>query len=156
MSLDIYLKSPRKIKKLGTGIFVRENAEVKELTYEEAVVKYPGADIRLKTYETDEVWTGNITHNLTEMAEHVSGKEGHTLYTILWHPEMIFTAGKILSADIIPYLESTIMVLIKDRETLKKYNPENGWGTYEQLLKFTIEFYQNCLENEYAEVIVDC
>ena len=39
-----------------------------------------------------------------------------------------------------------------ERLELKKYNPENGWGTYEQLLEFTKEFQMACIDNQDCKI----
>ena len=90
MSLDLHIKSKTPILKHGTGVYVRENGRNRELESLAEVRKYfPDADlshIKEFDYETDDVWHENITHNMTEMADHVPiGKL--TLYDYLWRPK---------------------------------------------------------------------
>ena len=56
MSLDLYIKSKTPIKKTGTGVYIRENGETRELKTKEEVKQYfPEQEVEEKTYETDEV-----------------------------------------------------------------------------------------------------
>lgn len=79
------------------------------------------------------VFTANITHNLTIMAD-----AAH-LYKPLWHPDElgIDTADKLIEP-----LESGLERLKSDPEQYKRFEPTNRWGTYESLVRFT----NNCLE----------
>lgn len=90
MSLDLHIKSKTPILKHGTGVYVREKGGTRELESLAEVRKYfPDADIsHIKEfdYETDDMWHGNITHNMTEMADHVPIGE-LTLYDYLWDPK---------------------------------------------------------------------
>lgn len=112
MSLDLYLKSTRPVRHRGTGVFVREDGQTRELkTVEEVRERFPDADlseVKVYDYEDDVLFHMNLTHNLTEMASHVpiantdgvqtlprdyeKGKpdwEPNPLsaYNLLWHPE---------------------------------------------------------------------
>lgn len=42
--------------------------------------------------------------------------------------------------EIIPYLKNGIENLKENPEYFKKFNPSNGWGSYEGLLKFAEEY----------------
>ena len=37
----------------------------------------------------------------------------------------------------------------------KKYNPKNGWGNYEGLVKFVTEYLEACKKFPESDVIVD-
>ena len=112
MSLDLYVKSPRPVRHRGTGVFVREDGQTRELkTIDEVKERFPDADlsdVQVYDYEGDDLFHINLTHNLTEMASHVpiEGTDGHlslprdyerdkpdfqpkplTAYNLLWHPE---------------------------------------------------------------------
>ena len=148
MSLDISIKAKVPVVKNGIGIFVRENGKTKELTAEEA--KERGWDGINREYVSEYAWTGNITHNLGKMASNVKpvGKP-YTLYSLLW-------GGKYKSCrDLISKLHACILYMLMNKEELKKYNPENGWGTYEQLLEFTKEFQMACIENQDCKIEID-
>ena len=148
MSLDISIKAKVPVVKNGTGIFVRENGKTKELTADEA--KERGWDGINMDFVSEYAWTGNITHNLGKMASNVmpDGKP-YTLYSLLW-------GGKYKSCrDLIGKLHECILYMLMNKEELKKYNPENGWGTYEQLLEFTKEFQMACIDNQDCKIEID-
>ena len=148
MSLDISIKSNEPVVNNGTGIFIRENGKMKELTADEA--KEMGWEGINRDYVSEYAWAGNITHNLGKMAFNVmpDGKP-YTLYSLLW-------GGKYKSCrDLIGKLHECILYMLMNKEELKKYNPENGWGTYEQLLEFTKEFQMACIDNQDCEIEID-
>ena len=72
MSLDLYIKSRRLVRHRGTGVFVRDNGQTRELkTLAEVREHFPDADltdVHVTDYEDDELFHANLTHNLTEMA----------------------------------------------------------------------------------------
>ena len=145
MSLDLHIKSKTPILKHGTGVYVREKGGTRELESLAEVRKYfPDADIsHIKEfdYETDDMWHGNITHNMTEMADHVPIGE-LTLYDYLWDPKE--HGFEIASTDYLPYEPEP--------------DPKTGerWGDYGLLVRFCASLI-NCLmelelSNEYKIV----
>lgn len=97
-------------------------------------------------YEDGEVGSINITHNLNKMAQRISLNEHTTLYDVLWHGDELNDKdiyGEYLSdpivtgKDFIDYLMKAILYMKENAEALKQFNPENGWGSYEGLLRFT-------------------
>ena len=87
----------------------------------------------------------NITHNLTEMACQAG------IYTPLWHPEDVeITTAK----QLIRPLVSGLAVLIDDPERFRKFNPANGWGSYEALIDFVGDYLSACRDHPDAEVRV--
>ena len=82
MGLDVHLKVKDKIKKkLGSGIFVRDNGRTIEISEKEWDKRHPGrTPVRYipEETETDEAFHAHITHNLNEMAD----KAG--LYFAMW------------------------------------------------------------------------
>ena len=84
---------------------------------------------------TIELYTANITHNLTEMAE----KAG--LYKYLWRPdELSLTKAK----ELIKPLTQGLQKLKSNSDYYKEFSPSNGWGTYEGLVKFTEDYLEAC------------
>jgi hypothetical protein len=82
----------------------------------------------LDVYLFEEEWEGfsaDITHNLGQMAEAAD------VYYSVWRPDKI---GITHARHLIRPLESGIAWLALNREEAKKYDAENGWGTYEQFL----------------------
>ncbi|MBR1500172.1 MAG: hypothetical protein IJ615_11215 [Bacteroidaceae bacterium] len=176
MSLDLYLKSQRPVRHRGTGVFVREDGQTRELkTLDEVKERFPDADlseVNVYDYEDNDLFHLNLTHNLTEMASHVpiAGTDGHltlpqdyerdkpdfapqplTAYNLLWHPETnpLLEQQVIhrkdddgeewdvevtrLTPELVRQLMAVSYYIASHREELEQYNPENGWGTYDQL-----------------------
>jgi hypothetical protein len=124
MSLDIYLKSKDLVKK---------TCKCCNNVYEEEEVFYQN----------------NITHNLATMAAAVI-VEKETLYKYLWRPDEIdiTTANQL----IVP-LTIGLNELKANPDKYKKFNPGNGWGTYEGLVKFVEEYLAACIE--YSDSIIE-
>jgi hypothetical protein len=110
-------------------------------------------DVYLKKVMPTEVYSANITHNLTKMASAVVLSNGQTLYQILWRPDECTppytTAGQI--ADL---LDEGWNILLANPEEYKKYNPENGWGSYEGLCNFVYEYRNACWDDPDAQISV--
>lgn len=142
MSLDFYLttKETRKVK--SSGIFIRENGETKEISVKEWNEKFPNrkpvkVTSLIDEYETNTVFDKNITHNLVQMAN----KAG--VYYALWRPE---EKGWKHAGDIVPALEKGLKKLLDKPEVFKKMNPDNGWGSYENLVSFVESTLEACKE----------
>ena len=99
-----------------------------------------------KKEESEELFEANITHNLGGMATAAG------LYKAMWRPEEI---GAKLARDIIPILEAGIKRLREIPDKFKMLNPANGWGNYEALLCFTVEYLAACMEHPDAEIHVN-
>lgn len=100
-------------------------------------------DVYLTAVRKTEVFDAKITHNLAEMAY----KAG--IYKHLWRPEEI---GITKAEQLIQPLRDGLDLLISDPERFRKFNPENGWGNYENLVKFVKNYLAACEENPDAEV----
>ena len=84
------------------------------------------------------LFSSNITHNLNKMAEAAG------IYQAIWRPEEIFL-DQPRAKDIEPYLYLGIKELASNPEKYKQFDAPNGWGTYEDLLRFLKEYYWACL-----------
>ena len=102
-----------------------------------------GLSVYLEVVQPVDVYTNNITHNLNKMAIAAG------LYEALWRPEEV---GYKLAKDLIHHLAYGLAELTMNPEKYKQYNPENGWGSYEGLVKFVEEYLQACKDNPEAEV----
>lgn len=202
MSLDLYIYSHRPVRHQGTGVFVRDNGQTRELkTIYEVRQHFPDADlsdIHVTDYEDDELFHLNLAHNLTKMASHVpiAGTDGHltlpqdyerdkpdftpkplSAYNLLWHPEtnplLEQTVlhrkdddGEVLEQPvtrITPELVRQVMAvsfyITHHRDELTPYNPDNGWGAYEQLRDRTRDLLLRLLEipaEEYDQYWLYC
>jgi hypothetical protein len=147
MSLDISLRIDKPILKIGTGVFIRENGQNRELTIAEVKEKFPDTDIEFSiTRETEEVFDTNITHNLIPMAKAVD------LYYYISSPSGM---GIKKAKDLIEPLKVVLDKLRSDPEKYKQYNPSNGWGDYEGFVNFLISYLSACYMYPEAEVEVD-
>jgi len=154
MSLDIYLtlgpsSSPQK-KKDWSGVFVREHGRIKEISRSEWDEKFPECEpITLGVYPDDEdgeeVYWGNITHNLNEMAKEAG------IYECVWRPNE--NGNNITHAhQLIEPLRRGIKFLKDDPKRFEKFNPSNGWGTYKGLVSFLEEYLDACEKYPSAKV----
>ena len=113
-------------------------------------------DVTLTAIRPTEVYTRNITHNLGRMAAAVyfgvdSDIPNLTLYHVLWRPDEY---GFKYARDIADLLDIGWNILISDPETYTRYNPENGWGSYEGLCDFVYRYRNACWDNPDAEISV--
>lgn len=95
---------------------------------------------RVKLFEA------NITHNLNMMADEAG------CYEALWRPEKV---GLTNAEQLIPILEESYQRLRENPEKFEKFNPDNGWGTYEGLCEFVKNYLEACKENPKALVQAD-
>lgn len=149
MSLDVSLFIPNRIKKVGTGVFVRENGKTVELTPEQVLQQFGQAVPEMES-ETNCVFDWNITHNLTTMADEVKIGD-HTLYQYLWRPEEI---GVFHAKQMINPLSQAWVTMLSDRERLEKFNPANKWGDYDGLVDFVEAYLKAAIEYPDATIEV--
>lgn len=95
------------------------------------------------------VYNANITHNLTEMASEVKCCGPLSLYEWIWRPEenRITRAGQLITP-----LSEGLLELKKNRSKYSKYNPENGWGDYDNLVQFVQHYSDACIKYPKAEI----
>jgi len=93
----------------------------------------------------EEVFYANITHNLTEMA----GAAG--LYRCLWRPDEHYLTK---AYQLIQLLTDGLVKLVADKAVYEQYAPDNGWGTYDGLVKFCTDYLAACKEYPEADVSV--
>lgn len=99
--------------------------------------------IKSKKKEEDREWVANITHNMNKMAQRIFVSENkETLYDYVWRPEEL---GREIDTDEMKnVLTKGICIMISKRKSLLKYEPENGWGSYDSFLKFLIKYKEAC------------
>ncbi len=91
------------------------------------------------------LYEANITHNLNEMAA------AALMYIEIWRPEEIKAK---YAGDIIEALEEGLADMKSNPEEFKKYNPKNGWGTYEVFVPWVENYLNACKENPKALIEV--
>jgi len=151
MSLDVELRIDSSIVKSSSGIFIRDNGQTREISASEWNQRYPDRQIDVAEYEesfyeTDLVFNYNITHNLNRMADAAG------LYDCLWRPD---ENGIDTAKQLIEPLRQGLHLLKLNPEEYKKYNPENGWGSYEGLVTFVEKYLDACYKYPDAKVSAD-
>ena len=109
-------------------------------------------DVDLMVIQPTSIFSMNITHNLGKMAGEVKLSNGMTLYEILWRPDE--QEGLSFARDISELLDEGWNILLSDPEKYKRYNPENGWGSYDGLCNFVYNYRNACWDNPDAELRV--
>lgn len=108
-------------------------------------------------YENIELYSGETTHNLTEMAKEAG------LYEVLWRPYRLLGIEDededeyllvIRAKFLIPLLEIGLKKLESDPDYYHTFNSENGWGLYEHFVPFVRNYLEACKENPSAKVEV--
>lgn len=143
MSLWVYLIGESG-KSTGSGIFVREDGSVKEISRQEWDEKFPGREpVVVHDSSNDVLYSANITHNLGKMAK------GAGIYLFIWRPE---ETGVRIAKDLAPILEIGLRRLRDNPKLYKQYNPENGWGNYEGFVSFVERYLAACQEYPEARI----
>lgn len=142
MSLDVYLEGSTDESR--TGIFIREAGQTREILREEWDEKFPGKEPIVAIVE-GYLFTDNITHNLGKMAAEAE------LYYPIWRPDEI---GITKAHQLIEPLKNGLNRLVANPDKFKKYNPSNGWGSYELLVRWVQTYLQACEQFPDAHVKV--
>lgn len=108
-------------------------------------------DVDLMVVQPVSIYSGNITHNLGKMANKVVLSNGKTLYDILWRPD---EHGFKYAKEISELLDEGFNILLSDPKEYQKYNPENGWGSYDGLVNFVYKYRNACWDNPDAELAI--
>lgn len=149
MSLDVYLKLPGvAVKRAPTErIFVRRGGATVEVTQAEWREENPGREAVMMLDEIDEryVYDANITHNMGRMARECG------LYEPMWEAQ---DKGLTHASQLIEPLREGLARLIAEKDRLQEFNPANGWGDYDGLVRFTENYLAACEEWPDAEVRV--
>lgn len=147
MSLDVYLTTPALIKRYTSGIFVRENGQITEISRAEWDQRNPGHEpcVAVRGEETNKVFSANITHNLGAMAKEAG------IYKHLWRPEEI---GITKAAQLIEPLRVGLALMKSDPPRFEKHNASNGWGLYEHFVPWIEKYLAACEQNPGADVSV--
>jgi hypothetical protein len=96
------------------------------------------------TVGEEEVYWFNITHNLTDMADSID------LYEPMWHPERL---GITKASELIEPLEKALVRMAPNLHDLREHEPDNGWGTADDLLRVTSQYLEACRKFPDADVL---
>jgi hypothetical protein len=92
--------------------------------------------IHLTARVITDVFSTNITHNLTPMAKEAD------LYQAIWHPEELgFTKAK----QLIKPLKAGLKLLKSDPEKFRAFDAPNGWGDYVTLVDVVEKYLAACI-----------
>lgn len=100
-------------------------------------------DVDLYAIVKTSVFSYNLTHNLAKMASEAG------IYYALWRPDEV---GITRADQLIAPLEAGLTVLKSNPNRFKKFDAENGWGRYENLVEFVEKYLQACRQYPDAEV----
>jgi hypothetical protein len=95
--------------------------------------------------EPEELFSGNITHNLGSMAQEAG------IHLHLWCPEDLNIAH---AHGLIARLKAGLKLLQSDPQRFKAFSPKNGWGTYECLVTFVQKYLEACEAYPDAKICV--
>jgi hypothetical protein len=127
MGLDIYFYK--------TGVDIQKNRD----DISDAYRRLQTIKDEMERLENDSVdadlFSIGITHNLNEMAKAIG------LYKILWRPEEV---GITVASQMISPLEDGIKELEVNPDKYKAYNAPNGFGNYDDLMKFCKSLLRKC------------
>lgn len=144
MSLDVFLIQSNAAPDTRTGIFVRENGQNREISWEEWRKNNPDREpVIVQT--TDYVFERNITHNLGAMAAAAG------LYTCVWRPD---ENGITKAHQLIEPLRTGLTQLTDNPTRYEPFNPVNGWGDYDGLVAFVTAYLQACETYPDADISV--
>ena len=146
MSLDVYLEQENAEASQEPKIFIREDGQTREISREEWDSRFPGREpVMAVVPEIGQVYWRNITHNLNDMAEAAG------IYEHLWRPDEI---GITKAKGLIRPLTEGLARLESDPDKFRRFNPSNGWGTYDGLVEFVREYLDACRQWPNAHVRV--
>ena len=100
-------------------------------------------DVYLKHTQPVTVHHGNITHNLNRMAAEAG------IYAALWRPEEL---GIERASELVPLLNEGLAKLEADPAHFRQFDAPNGYGTYDNLVRFVRNYLSACREHPDATV----
>lgn len=147
MSLDVHLTIPTEVEAKGSGVFIREEGQTRELRLDEVKTYFPdyNGSVVEQVHVTSEVFSANITHNLGNMASEAG------IYEYVWRPEEL---GIMKAKELIEPLKAGIAELKRNPIKYKQFNPSNGWGSYDIFVPWLEKYLVACEEYPEAEITV--
>jgi len=95
-----------------------------------------------------------ITHNLSTLVDKCGRLSGTPYYKIIWRPDELYDVqnGNVSVSVILDDLLKLLNDLLENEIVLKQYLPDNGFGTYEGLIKFVCKYIYLCYQNKDAYI----
>lgn len=95
-------------------------------------------DVALKCDHGHYAYDDNVTHNLVRMAKEAG------VYVACWHPERIREG--IRAKELLSHLAMGLNNLRERPDFYRQFEPENGWGSYNGLVRFLEKYTDACRE----------
>lgn len=92
-----------------------------------------------------ELFTYSVTHNLSNMASEAC------IYEHLWRPDEI---GITHAEQLIEPLSAGLELMETEPVRFWKFNPDNGWGSYDGFVSFVSSYLDACRKHPLAKVSV--
>jgi hypothetical protein len=106
---------------------------------------YFPVDVGHDNPESHVVFSGNITHNLNEMASEAG------IYECLWRPD---EHGINEARQIVEPLAAGLADMEARPDHYRTFNPSNGWGTFDGFVKWCHEYLEACKKYPKASIYV--
>ena len=106
-----------------------------------------GEDVEIESYL-------QITHNLNNVVSESGLLLGLPYYEVIWRPDELFGLknGEVPVGFVLKVLPDLIKNLLKFEDRLTDYLPSNGWGTFEDLIRFLCDYLKECYTNQEAYI----
>ena len=95
-----------------------------------------------------------ITHNLNKLVDECGKLVGKEYYELIWRPDELLCVdnGKVPVSFVLQRLPALIADLIEHEKVLVQYLPGNGWGTFEDLIRFLCDYLKECYTHQDAYI----
>lgn len=102
-----------------------------------------GEDVEIESYL-------QITHNLNGVVSELGLLVGLPYYEVIWRPDGLFGLknGEAPVTSVLNVLPHLIKDLLEFEGALTDYLPSNGYGTFEDLIRFLCDYLKECYRNK--------
>ena len=102
-----------------------------------------GEDVEIDSYL-------RITHNLNTVVSELGLLVGLPYYEVIWRPDELFGLknGEVPVSLVLGVLPNLIKDLLEFEYCLTDYLPSNGYGTFEDLIRFLCNYLKECYTHQ--------
>ena len=95
-----------------------------------------------------------ITHNLNTIVSELGLLVDLPYYEVIWRPDDLFGLknGEVPVTLVLIVLPDLIKNLLKFEDRLTEYLPSNGYGTFEDLIRFLCDYLKECYTHREAYI----
>ena len=106
-----------------------------------------GEDVEIESYL-------RITHNLNSVVDELGKLVGKPYYEVIWISDELFGLknSEVPAEFVLKLLPDVIKNLLKFEDRLTDYLPSNGYGTFEDLIKFLCDYLKECYTHQEAYI----